>query len=570
MKKESAFTRVAIIGAGPTALLLLRRLVDIYQGQLEVIIFEKSNRVGAGMPYSKRGANNEHITNISGNEIPRVLEPLEDWVKGLDQETLDRFDISATHFNAYKALPRLLFGKYLEAQFKQVLQEAKQQGMHIELQFKTTVLDIQYHANRGVTIVYQGGEQQVDKVLICTGHHWPKRLEGRQPNCFDSPYPPFKLAKATNYNVAIRGASLTAIDAVRTLARHNGYFYTDGDGVRQFELSSVSPRFKMTMHSRNGLLPAVRFHLEDPQLGRSALLSKEEIDQLLIDNDGFIPLDYMYEHVFLQSIQDKHPELYASVKGLRMEEFVAKMLEQREKVDPFELLQWEYEEAAKSIESRESVYWKEILAVLSFALNYPAKYFSAEDMRRLTTTLKPLISLIIAFVPQKSVEEILALHRAGVLDLVDVGDDSRVEPSGARGVDYYYTDEDGNEVSKHFPMFVDCVGQPALSYDDFPFAGLKANNTVVPARIRFANPEQGKHALEKGTKGIHKGEDDAYYLSVPGMAINDSFQATDAYGGANAAVYLLAVPFIGGYNPDYSGLDFAEEASLRVVKAMML
>ncbi|TDS12933.1 FAD/NAD(P)-binding protein [Sphingobacterium paludis] len=570
MKKESSFTRLAIVGGGPTALLLLRRLVDIYRGELEVIIFEKTDRVGAGMPYSKCGANDEHITNISGNEIPQVLDPLEDWVTGLQTETLDRFHLSAAHFNAYKALPRLLFGDYLESQFKEVLQEAKQRGITVDLRFKTEVKDIHYAAGGSVTLIYKGGKQQVDKVVICTGHHWPKKLEGKQPNYFDSPYPPFKLAKSTNYNIAVRGASLTAIDAVRTLARNNGYFYTDAAGVRQFELSCVSPRFKMTLHSRNGLLPAVRFHLDDPQLGRSTLLRKDEIDRLLIDNDGFVPLDYVYEHVFLQGIREKQPELYASVKGLRMEDFVAKMLEQRGNKDAFALLQWEYEEAATSIERRESIHWKELLAVLSFALNYPAKYFSAEDMLRLTSTLKPLISLIIAFVPQKSVEEILALHRAGVLNLVDVGDDSRVEPSGSRGVDYYYTDQDGQEISKHFDMFVDCIGQPALSYTNFPFGGLKQDDTVVPAKIRFRDRERGQQSLSDDSKAVQVGVDGEYYLSVPGIAINDSFQVTDAYGGSNTAIYLLAVPFIGGYNPDYSGLDFAEEASLRVVNALML
>jgi hypothetical protein len=30
----------------------------------------------------------------------------------------------------------------------------------------------------------------------------------------------------------------------------------------------------------------------------------------------------------------------------------------------------------------------------------------------------------------------------------------------------------------------------------------------------------------------------------------------------------MAVPYIGGYNPDYSGLDFCEEASEKIIKSM--
>ena len=87
-------------------------------------------------------------------------------------------------------------------------------------------------------------------------------------------------------------------------------------------------------------------------------------------------------------------------------------------VDPFDLFKGEYIEAEKSIKRKESVYWKEMLATLSFAMNYPAKYFSAEDMLRLQKTLQPLISIVIAFVPQTSVKEMLALHNAGLLELI--------------------------------------------------------------------------------------------------------------------------------------------------------
>jgi hypothetical protein len=31
----------------------------------------------------------------------------------------------------------------------------------------------------------------------------------------------------------------------------------------------------------------------------------------------------------------------------------------------------------------------------------------------------------------------------------------------------------------------------------------------------------------------------------------------------------MAVPFMGGYNPDYSGLDFCEHASAKVVASIL-
>ena len=63
------------------------------------------------------------------------------------------------------------------------------------------------------------------------------------------------------------------------------------------------------------------------------------------------------------------------------------------------MLKAKYTKAEKSIKRHESVYWKEMLAVFSFAMNHLAKYFSAEDMQRLKKVLMPLILIIIAFVP---------------------------------------------------------------------------------------------------------------------------------------------------------------------------
>lgn len=87
------------------------------------------------------------------------------------------------------------------------------------------------------------------------------------------------------------------------------------------------------------------------------------------------------------------------------------MMDFRGKLDPFQLFKAEYSEADRSIKRHESVYWKELLAVLSFAMNYPLN-ISEEDMQRLQKVLMPLISIVIAFVPQRSVKEMLAMYEA--------------------------------------------------------------------------------------------------------------------------------------------------------------
>jgi len=562
--------RIAILGGGPSGMFMFKRLVDSGQKNFIVDIFEKKKQLGVGMPYSSDGANDEHITNVSGNEIPEIVTPIAEWIKTVPPGTLERFHTTSEKYNDYKVLPRLLFGQYLSAQFDMLQQKGRELGILNHVHFDSQVTDIIDHPGKATVSVEVGGHElfEYDRVIICTGHKWPLEHEGVVPGYFDSPYPPSKLAFQVTHPVAVKGSSLTAIDGIRTLARYNGVFSTDKHGKVIYHLNKDSKGFKLVMHSRNGMLPAVRFHLKDPHLEKTGTLTKDEIKKYREQNDGFLSLDYVFEHNFKLMFRDKEPAFYEQIKDMTMEQFVDYAMDLRERVEPFDLFEAEYIEAARSIKKKESVYWKEVLAILSFAMNYPAKYLPAEDMQRLQKVLMPLISIVIAFVPQSSVEELLALHNAGVLSIISVGDDSHVEAVASGGATYHYTDEKGKKQKNHFKTYVDCVGQPHLSYKQLPYPSLISNKTITEARLKFKEPDIGKKALKKDSKLVDKeGED--YYLKVPGIAINDNFQIINEKGLANERVYMMAVPYIGGYNPDYSGLDFSEEASGSVIKTLL-
>jgi cation diffusion facilitator CzcD-associated flavoprotein CzcO len=563
--------KIAILGGGPSALFIYKRLVESAKGSIEVDIFEKGNRLGAGMPYSADGANDEHITNVSGNEIPDIVTPVAQWICSVPEDTLHKFRIDAQKFNEYKTLPRLLFGQYLTDQFKLLNQQAKAQGMITRTHYNSEVTDVaDIPSERKVSVTINGRQTQVyHKVIICTGHLWPKNHEGRVPGYFDSPYPPSKLTFAANHPVAVRGSSLTAIDAIRTLGKYNGHFSKDENGRTVYTKNPDTPDFRIMIHSRNGLLPALRFHLDDTHQGKNSVLPAEEISRIRADNDGFLPLDYVFEQNFKAGIRDHDPAYYEKIKDLSMEAFVDSIMELRERLDAFVLLAAEYTEAEKSIKRRESIYWKEMLGVLSFAMNYPAKYFSAEDMLRLQRVLMPLISVVIAYVPQSSAAEMLAMHQAGCLDIIAVGDDSRLEPLEGGGIVYHYTDDEGNGQTAPYATFVDCIGQPHLSFGELPFKGLLDGKTVSQAKIYFRDQKRGIEEHEQGNDKVRADRNGAFFMIVPGITINDSFQAVDEYNALNERIYVMAVPFIGGYNPDYSGLDFGEAASAAIAESLL-
>ncbi|MCO6149644.1 FAD/NAD(P)-binding protein [Flavobacterium sp. NRK1] len=563
---ENKKIRIALIGGGPAALFMFKRLLELGNTNIEITIFEKKEQFGAGMPYSREGANEEHITNVSANEIPHIVTSIKDWVQTVSSDILDLFSIEAERFNEYKVLPRLFFGQYLSGQFDLLYNLAKEKGIVAELKSGTEVTDIKDKPDTSEVIVEVNTQAKhiFDKVIICTGHNWPKRFEGKVPGYFDSPYPPSKLRQGFNHTVGIKGASLTAIDAIRTIARHNGTFIEHGTGMLLFKASEQTPDFKIVMHTRHGFLPAVRFHLEDSHLKSDSLLTEEELSAHRQENDGFLSLDYLFEKDFKEQFRDKDQGFYEKIKDMTMEEFVASMMELREELDPFLLLKAEYIQAEKSIKRQESVYWKEMLAILSFALNYPAKYLSAEDTLRMQKTLLPLISLVIAFIPQTSCSELLALHAAGRLELIAVGNDSQEQIEKEKGgITIRFTADDGDEKSAYYKTYVNCVGQPHLNYEDFPFKSMLEDKTISAATIRFKCNVAGENKRQELPEIVEK-HSDGYRLKVSGIAINDNFQVTDNYGAYNERIFIMAVPYIGGYNPDYSGLDFCEEASARI------
>ena len=557
--------RIAILGGGPSGLFMFKRIVETNNPNFEITIFERKDQLGAGMPYSTEGASDEHITNVSDNEVPNFVSSIEDWIKQAPQQLLERYQINPLNFNEYKVLPRLFFGAYLQSQFELLLKKAVEQQMSVNVKTNCNVDDVIYKDELNeVWVLAAQSIFKFDKVVISTGHNWPKKYEGLVKGYYDSPYPPAKIALKLNHAVALKGSSLTAIDAIRTLARHNGSFTKHDDGRMSYELAEGSEDFKMMMHSRNGLLPAVRFHLEDSRLKNDSLLSIEDFNEHRKANGGFISLDFVFEKDFKEIFREKDLAFYEQIKNMDVETFVDAMMELREKLPPFQLLKAEYAQAEKSIKRKESIYWKEMLAILSFSMNYPAKYFSAEDMLRLQKKLMPLISIVIAFVPQSSCRELIALHDAGVLDIVSVGNDSEIEIADQGGIVYHFKDEDEQLTKQAYQTFVDCVGQPHLDFDKFIFDGLKTAGAISAAKLAFKDQQIGAKEMEKNDK-VEELEEGVYLLNVPGITINDNFQIVDENGDANAHIFIMAVPYIGGFNPDYSGIDFSEEASQRII-----
>jgi hypothetical protein len=79
--------------------------------------------------------------------------------------------------------------------------------------------------------------------------------------------------------------------------------------------------------------------------------------------------------------------------------------------------------------------------------------------------------------------------------------------------------------------------------------------------LRFRSVEYAKEQLLTGNNHILVAPDGGIFLQVPGVKVDDSFQLIDKSGRSSQRLFMMAVPYIGGYNPDYSGLDFCAATS---------
>ena len=549
---------IGIIGGGPAALLLIKKITESLPA-CRITIFESSSRLGCGMPYGAKGASLEHVSNVSSDELPPFQTSLKDWIQKLPEEKLRLYDIDKNDFHEKEVVPRLLLGDFLEATFHSLIDKSKTQGFDVEVMLDTRVTHIAC-TKTSATVFANDQDYDFDKIVICTGHRWPRTHEGKVEGYFDSPYPPDKMAKRLNHTVALRGSSLTAVDAIRTIARHNGQFLEKDDEL-VYQISDDSPDFFIEMHSKQGFLPCPRVHLEEPYVDKDQVLPRKEIEKNIEDNDGFLELDFLFEQGFKLPLKDSDPKFFQMVKDMSLEEFIDKMMSYRSQRDAFELFREEYDDSLKSIKREESVPWKEMLASLSIALNYPAKHMSAEDMLRLEKHLKPLVATVIAFIPQNSARELLALRKAGRISLITDGENSAVTVESDAIV---YSWENTKKV---YTTFIDCIGQKPLEEKDFPFHDLQKLNVTSSARLRFRDQTVGEKLKSEGSEHVVK-EGDTYFLDVPGVNISDNFQLVNREDVASDKFFIMAVPYIGGLNPDYSGLDFCANAADLIVEYM--
>lgn len=546
--------RLALVGAGASALYLLQNLLDQGAARLfgAITVFEKRDRPGMGMPYNPATTDRFNLCNISSEELPPLSVSFVDWLRGLDDGRLAGFHLQRDQIDASETYGRVVLGEYFEEQFQAVVAALRTAGLDVEVRVGAGVVDLVDHPEHGTVevVLDDGARETFGRVVTATGHRF---TDGDRPQdgYFESPWPIGKVlpkeGKHFDFTVGLLGASLSAFDVVSSLSHRHGRFDPVGDdGQLRFVADEGADGFRIAMHSSNGWLPHLQYAQKEPMRQVYRHVGQDEV-LALRDEAGLLRLDTYFDRVCRPALAGalRHDGLDevadAMENGMSLDDLVETLGEDHTYEDAFEGMREELPEARRSLDKDRPIRWKEVLDDLMYTLNYHAELMPAEDHRRLHAVVMPFLMNVIAAMPLPSARILLALRDAGRLELVKGRLTVEKVEDGTTSVSI---DDDGEVTTREYRLFVECGGQPPVTIEDYPFRSLVDDGTVTAASVRSV--DGGREELA-------------------GIAIDPGYRVLDETGEANRRIVEIAFPHTLGLRPYSYGLQACNHTAAMVV-----
>lgn len=531
--------RIAFVGAGPTTIYALHALVRDVTAPCAMTLFEEQPVAGRGTPYRPGWNDPAMLSNIASIEIPPLETTLVDWLSSQTPQRLAELGLTPEEIDDRAFYPRIVLGAFFKEQFEGLVARARSRGHDVHIRTRCRVVDTK-REERGITLSLRsrGAEtrETFDHVVIATGHQWPEDPEVR-PGYFLSPWPASHLARIPPCHVGIRGSSLTAIDATVALATRHGEFVEKGTRL-EYVPGAGSTAFHVTMMSRKGLLPEADFFHPVPYepLTHCTLAAMERL--------AAGPAEGLLDRVFLsfkQELADADP-VYAkerSLEALTLETFGESYFDRRSDVDPFVWAEANLREAEQNYAREHTVAWRYAILRMHEVIAHIVPYLDDDDFERFTAHFKPVFVDDYATVPHESIKRLLALHAAGKLDLLALGERYRIDSHRSEGGVVVAL---GGE-HLHFPAFIEAMGQRSLRATDFPFPSLVEQGIIHDVRSTKEDAP---------TRGIVV--DDRFHPMVDGAAVDE--------------VFCVSLPFLLGRHPFIQGITSSQEMGDTVGRAL--
>nr|CAD6611680.1 FAD/NAD(P) binding domain-containing protein [Rhizobium sp. Khangiran2] len=542
--------RIAVIGCGPTGLYTLKNLVSSAT-PLAITVYEAEAEPGKGTPYHPDINDPAMLSNIPSIEFPALIETLVQWLERQSDEDLARYSIPREAIDEREFYPRVVLGEYMRSQFLRIVAAGKESGHQIEVLERHRVIDIALQP-QDIRLTVQRGDGAkfdvvFDHVVMATGHNWPERTEIR-PGYFVSPWPATALAGIGNGPVGILGTSLSAIDALMTVVTARGAFCFDAAGELQYQPAAGTEDFHVTMMSRKGLLPEADFYCPLPYL-KPQVCTEQAIDALIATGRHDL-LDDVFE-LFRAEIVAADPDYAARIglSQLELETFAPAYYAERTESDPFVWAARNLAETEYNREQRHTVPWRYAILITHEIIARVVPHLDERDLRRFHRHFKSIFVDDYATVPLMSIRRLLALRRAGKLDILKLGKDYEIveREHGAAVI------VGGKAID--FDAFIDATGQETLSATDLPFPTLVAQGGV-------------RKSTTPKAQALVMGNEPADVVRTGGLDVDEYYRPNLAEPLSNR-LYCAAIAFLLHKQPFVQGITSACEIGETVASAIL-
>lgn len=500
--------RFAIIGAGLTGTSMLCQFIrrlrrktrsgSIDPRRVHILVFDRQPVAGPGFPHNARFVQPYHITNMCADEMSAIYARPRDFSDWIERR---RIDLSES-LPAYRAIlgdpdyrqpdcshyPRALMGEYLKERFQEALQIAAGLGVKVDVHLDCEVTNI-IDERKGVRIQVRdcrsGSDRRffANQALLATGH-WQR--DDSAPGYFPTPWPAQRLLEQIPQGaaVAVIGSSLSAIETVLTLTS-DGDFTSSASGALHYR-SGPNPR-RITLLSRHGLLPRVRARKMQFQ---PRYFTQENLRCLLKRRSGNLSLETIF------ALFDR--ELAAAM---------GKPFDWRTVTSPGgspeSRLEQDLRQACSGNSSSSSALWQSILRQCFPLVRELYLALSVADRERFERDFATLFFMHAATQPPVNAHKILALMRAGVVDIVKLGKDYRLIENAFEPV-YDFCFGEGNANRLSFRYVVDARGQQrSVSDDPSPLTrNLIQNGNILLDECARGEPTTTKNKTPSPTQSL--------------------------------------------------------------------
>lgn len=457
--------KVAIVGVGPTGVYTFHALVE--RGEpLEIQLYEQAEEAGVGMPYSSDNNAEHMLANIASIEIPPIYITYLTWLQNQSEAYLAQFGITRTSLHERQFLPRVMLGDYFRDRFLAVVESARAAGFDITVCERSEVTDLRADDD-GVSLWVNHATKptKVDFAAIATGHLWPED-DASPREFFPSPWTGLMDARIAPCRVGILGTSLSAIDAAMAVVCQHGVFAARPDNSLCFIRNPGCESLKLTLMSRTGILPEADFYCPLPYEPLNIATQEAIKDTIAQGQEGL--LDRVFQ-IMVQQLQDAAPQWSRQIalETLTADTFPEVYFADRIRHDPFDWAKRNLVEVERNKQEQHTVAWRYTLLRLHEVIEEIVPHLDAADEERFRQGLARVFIDNYAAIPSESIRRLLALHDAGLIEILTLGADYARNSEQGKTVVYHH------DRRREFDVFIDARGQRALKSKDIPFPALR-------------------------------------------------------------------------------------------------